>query len=158
MAAFKPCLGSTVCGGSLNVAGRSTQVHAAKPWEPRWLLSLFCLCCRPPHPAMPKLKQLAQMPWPKMATCSPEDCYYQAPDPWQLARLKMHSSRQRGRVSAECIVASHRDGRGGHYGSAMAEYHRSSHAIGCAAKPHCRGGEDKFFYCLWRRQVASSMS
>jgi hypothetical protein len=51
MAAFKPCLGPTVCGGSLNVAGRSTQVHAAKPWEPRWLLSLFCLCCRPPHPA-----------------------------------------------------------------------------------------------------------
>lgn len=65
MAAFKPCLGPTVCGGSLNVAGRSTQVHAAKPWEPRWLLSLFCLCCRPPHPAMPKLKQLAQMPWSK---------------------------------------------------------------------------------------------
>ena len=47
---------------------------------------------------------------------------------------------------------------GGHYGSAMAEYHRSSHAIGCAAKPHCRGGEGKFFYCLWRRQVASNMS
>lgn len=42
----------------------------------------------------------------KMATCPPEDYYYQTPDPWQLAGLKMHSSRRRGRVSAECIVAS----------------------------------------------------
>lgn len=34
--------------------------------------------------------------------------------------------------------------------------HPLSHAIGCAAKPHCRGGEHKFFYCLWRRSLDAS--